>query len=205
MAADLGVKLNIINGEFATAVAGIAAGKWDIVPALCITDARKEVVDFSESYITIGATFVTLTTNPKNLTSVDSFNRSEVVFAVPSGSWSESVVMEAAPNATRKAFGQTTSSDLVQEAVAGRADGVVLDTPIQITLALAAYPDRLRIVPGADKPLDVKACKVGYGYMKGDRKFGAYIDGFLKKLKETGELERLNRQYMKPEMIKATN
>ena len=43
MAADLGVKLNIVNSEWATAVAGIDAKKWDIVPALCITDKRKEV------------------------------------------------------------------------------------------------------------------------------------------------------------------
>src|ERR1700674_2438003 len=51
MAADLGVKLNIVNSEWATAVAGIAADKWDIVPALCVTEPRKEVVDFSDSYI----------------------------------------------------------------------------------------------------------------------------------------------------------
>src|SRR5215831_3723753 len=50
MAADLGVKLNIVNSEWATAVAGIESKKWDIVPALCITDKRKEVIDFSESY-----------------------------------------------------------------------------------------------------------------------------------------------------------
>jgi ABC-type amino acid transport substrate-binding protein len=205
MAADLGVKLNIVNGEFATAVAGIASDKWDIVPALCITDARKKVVDFSETYITIGATFVALKDSPKNLTTVESFNRPEVVFAVPAGSWSESVAMEGAPNATRKVFGQTTSSDLVQEVVAGRVDAVVLDTPIQVTLALGAYPDKLRIVPGRDKPLNIKACKVGYGYKKGDEKFGTYINGFLNKLRDNGELAKLNQEYMKPEMIKATN
>src|SRR5690348_14778282 len=32
MAADLGVKANFVQGEFATAVAGITAGKWDIIP-----------------------------------------------------------------------------------------------------------------------------------------------------------------------------
>ena len=46
IAADLKVKLNIINSEWATAVAGIETKKWDLVPALCITDKRKEVVDF---------------------------------------------------------------------------------------------------------------------------------------------------------------
>ena len=91
MAADLGVKLNIVNSEWATAVAGIEAKKWDIVPALCITDKRKEVIDFSDSYITIGATLTTAANNTKGLTTVAAFNRPEVVFAVPAGSWSESV------------------------------------------------------------------------------------------------------------------
>src|SRR4051794_5228148 len=109
MAAHLGVKLNILNSEWATAVAGIEAKKWDIVPALCITDKRKEVIDFSESYITIGATLTTRADNPKGLTTVEAFNRPEVDFAVPSGSWSESVAKEVAPLAQMKGFGQSTS------------------------------------------------------------------------------------------------
>ena len=40
MAADLGVKLKILNAEWTTAVAGIEADKWDIVPALFITPKR---------------------------------------------------------------------------------------------------------------------------------------------------------------------
>jgi len=205
MAADLKVKLNIINSEWSTAVAGIEAKKWDIVPAICITDKRKEVVDFSESYITIGATLTTLASNPKGLTTVESFNRPEVVFAVPSGSWSESVAKEVAPKATLKGFGQSTSADLIQEVVAGRADAVVLDTPIQTTVALASFGDKLRIVPGHNKPLDVRACKVGYAYMKGDTKMAAYIDDFVRKLRESGQLDALTKQYMTADQIKAAN
>lgn len=205
MAADLGVKLNIINSEWATAVAGIEAKKWDIVPALCITEKRKEVVDFSESYITIGATLTTTADNPKGLTTVESFNRPEVVFAVPGGSWSEAVAREVAPKATMKVFGQSTSADLIQEVVAGRADAVVMDTPIQTTVALASFGDKLRIVPGHNQPLDVRACKVGYAYMKGDTKMQNYINGFIKKLKDSGELAALNKQYLTVDQIKATN
>jgi ABC-type amino acid transport substrate-binding protein len=204
MAADLGVKLNIVNSEWATAVAGIDTKKWDIVPALCITDKRKEVVDFSESYITIGATVTTLAANPKNLTTVESFNRPEVVFAVPGGSWSESVAREVAPQATIKVFGQSTSADLIQEVVAGRADAVVLDTPIQTTVALASFGDKLRIIPGHNKPLDVRACKVGYAYKKGDTKMRDYVDGFIKKMRDTGQLTELINKFMTADQIKAT-
>lgn len=205
MAADLGVKLNIINSEWATAVAGIEAGKWDIVPALCITPKRKEVIDFSESYITIGATLATRADNPKGLTSLAAFDRPEVVFAVPSGSWSESVAKEVAPKATLKGFGQSTSADLIQEVIAGRADAVVLDTPIQTTVALDAFGDKIKIFPGHNKPLDVRACKVGYGYRKGDTKMHDYIDNFISKLRSSGKLEALITEYMRPDQIKATN
>jgi ABC-type amino acid transport substrate-binding protein len=205
MAQDLGVKLNILNSEWATAVAGIDAKKWDIVPALCITDKRKEVIDFSPSYITIGATVTTSANNPKNLTTIEAFNKPEVIFAVPSGSWSESVAKEVAPNATMKGFGQSTSADLIQEVVAGRADAVILDTPIQTTVALDAFGDKIRIIPGHNKPLDVRACKVGYGYKKGDTKMGEYIDGFVSKMRSSGKLDQLITQFMKPDQIKASN
>jgi ABC-type amino acid transport substrate-binding protein len=203
MAADLGVKLNIINSEWATAVAGIETKKWDIVPALCITDKRKEVVDFSESYITIGATLTTSANNTKGLTSVEAFNRPEVVFAVPGGSWSESVAKEVAPKATLKTFGQSTSADLIQEVIAGRADAVVLDTPIQTTVALAAFGDKIRVFPGHNKPLEVRACKVGYAYMKGDTKMAGYVAGFTKKLRDSGQLGALVTQFMTAEQISA--
>jgi ABC-type amino acid transport substrate-binding protein len=204
MAADLRVKLNIINSEWATAVAGIETKKWDIVPALCVTDKRKEVVDFVVSDITIGATLVTLASNPKGLTTLEAYNRPEVVFAVPAGAWSEAVAKEVAPKATFKAFGQSTSADLLQEVVAGRADAVVLDTPIQTTVARSVHGDKLRIVPGHEKPLDVRACRVGYAYLKGDQKFGQYVESFLKNLKEKGDLATLYKQFMTAEQIRAT-
>lgn len=205
MSADLKVKLNIVNSEWATAVAGIEGKKWDIVPALCITDKRKEVVDFSESYITIGATFVTASNNAKGLTTVESFNRPEVVFAVPTGSWSENVAKEGAPKATLKGFAQSTSADLIQEVVAGRADAVVLDTPIQTTTALASFGDKIRIVPGHNKPMDVRACKVGYAYFKGDAKMAEYVGGFMKQLRDSGKLAKLTQDFMTAEQIKAAN
>jgi ABC-type amino acid transport substrate-binding protein len=203
VAADLGVKLNIINSEWATAVAGVEAKKWDIVPGICITDKRKEVVDFTATSITSGATLTSLANNPKGLTTIESFNRPEVVFAIPGGSWSDSVAREVAPNATFKVFGQSTSADLIQEVIAGRADAVVLDTPIQTTVAIAAFGDKIRILPGHNKPMQVKACDLGFAFFKGDTKMKEYMDGIVKKLRESGDLQKLLTQYMTVEQISA--
>lgn len=204
-AQDLGVKLNVVPAEWATAVAGITAGKWDVVPATCITPARLEVVDFSESYLKIGAVFVTRSDNPKGLTSLEAFNRPTVTFAVPPGSWSESVAKEAAPQATLRAFGQSTSADLVQEVLAGRVDAVVLDTPVQMTVARGAFGDRLAFFPGPTTPLDVRPCRVGYAHAKGDTGFNNALNAFIAKLRASGELQRLYDRFMTPEQINATN
>ncbi len=167
IAADLNVKLNIINSEWATAVAGIETKKWDLVPALCITDKRKEVVDFVATDINIGATLVTLASNPKNLTTLEAYNRPEVIFAVPAGAWSEAVAKEVAPKATLKSFGQI---DLGRPAAGGDR------RPCRRRRPRHADPDhggaqrpgdKIRIVPGHEKPLDVRACRVGYALPQG--------------------------------------
>jgi hypothetical protein len=51
----------------------------------------------------------------------------------------------------------------------------------------------------------VRACNVGYAYLKGDKKMGDYIQGFMKKMRDSGELAGLMKQYMTAEQIKATN
>jgi len=205
VAKDLGVKLTVVDAEWATAVAGITTKKWDIVPATCITPKRLEVVDFTQSYLKLGGVLVFKAANPKGFKTVEDFNKPEVVFAVPPGSWAESIAKVAVPKATLKAFGQSTSADLVVEVVAGRVDAVVLDAPIQTTVAQGAFPNQLGFVPSAMQPLDVLPCPVGYAYFKGDKKFGEYLDGYLARIKASGELEGLFKTWLVPEHIKPSN
>jgi ABC-type amino acid transport substrate-binding protein len=99
----------------------------------------------------------------------------------------------------------STSADIFQDLLSGRADDVILDTPFNTTVALAAFGDKLRIIPGHNKPLDVKACKVGYGYKKGDTKMREYMDAFVAKMRSSGKLDALVKQFMTADQIKATN
>ncbi len=89
--------------------------------------------------------------------------------------------------------------------VAGRADAVVLDTPIQTTVALDAFGDQIRIFPGHNQPLDVKACHVGYAHMKGDEKMAEYVAKFTRNLRDSGEFDKLVEQYMTAEQISAVD
>jgi ABC-type amino acid transport substrate-binding protein len=55
----------------------------------------------------------------------------------------------------------------------------------------------------ADKALDIKACHVGYAYRKGDTKMRDYVDGFIKKIRESGKLQSIIKEYMTPAQINA--
>src|SRR5262249_56594926 len=122
----------------------------------------------------------------------------------PAGDGGGAGAQAAAATARFRAWGRWTSAGLVQEVMAGRADAVVLATPIQTTVAKSVHGDRIRIVPGHEHPLDVRACRVGYAYLKGDQKFGQYLEAFLKNLREKGELAALYKQFMTAEQIRAT-
>jgi cyclohexadienyl dehydratase len=204
MAKDLGVKIMFVDAEWSTAVAGIASKKWDIMPGACITPKRLEVIDFSESYLTVGGTLVFLKSNPKNFKSVADFDKPDVVFAVPAGSWSEQIAKVVVPHATLKPFGQSASSELLQEVLAGRSDAIVLDTPVGTSVSVARYPDQLGYIPSATKALDALPCPLGYGYLKGDKKLGDYLNAYIEKEKASGALDALFHKWMLPEYITPT-
>ena len=50
--------------------------------------------------------------------------------------------------------------------------------------------------------LEAGTCLVGYGHMKGDTKFTAYLNGFTKKLKDSGQLAALMTKFYTAEQIK---
>ena len=92
----LGVKLEIVSAEWATAVAGITTGKWDLVPALCVTPKRKEAIDFSETYLMLGGVLTALKGNDK-INALADANRSEITIANVAGGWSEQIAKKAFP------------------------------------------------------------------------------------------------------------
>lgn len=205
VAEELGVRLNVIDAGWDTAVAGITTGRWDIVPATCITPARLEVVDFTESYLMLGGVFVALADNPKGFAAPEDFDDADVTIAVPTGAWSESIAREAAPNATLRAFGQTTSPELLQEVLSGRADAVVLDAPVQTSMAQATFGDRLAFYPSATEPMEVLPCRVGYAHAKGDEAFSAFLNEVIETNKDTGHLQELFDVWLVPEHISPEN
>ncbi len=197
----IGVKLEVVDAGWDTAVAGLTTAKWDVVPAICITDKRKEVVDFTEPYIDLGGAFIVAANNPKNLQTVEDLDKPEIVFADVAGGWGEDFARKAAPNAEHKLFPQATDADITQEILSGRADVAVMNTPITTGLIRKQFGEQIRFIPGWDQPLDIDSCPVGYALPKGDAEMKALFDAELASLKASGDFAKVLDEWVsaKPE------
>ena len=196
----LGVKLEIVSAEWATAVAGIKTGKWDLVPALCVTPKRKEAIDFSETYLMLGGVLTVLKGNDK-INALADANRSEITIANVAGGWSEQIAKKAFPLATHKDFGQATDDSLVMELLSKRADAAVFDTPVTISLLVEKHGEKFKFYPDKKTPMDVIPCPVAYGLKKGDKKWENAVSDFIRAKKSSGELESLFDKYMTAKFI----
>ena len=196
----LGVKLEIVSAEWATAVAGIKTGKWDLVPALCVTPKRKEAIDFSETYLMLGGVLTVLKGNDK-INALADANRSEITIANVAGGWSEQIAKKAFPLATHKDFGQATDDSLVMELLSKRADAAVFDTPVTISLLVEKHGEKFKFYPDKKTPMDVIPCPVAYGLKKGDKKWEKAVSDFIRAKKSSGELETLFDKYMTAKFI----
>jgi ABC-type amino acid transport substrate-binding protein len=201
LAKELGVGLEFVNAGWDTAVAGITTGKWDMVPAICVTPEREEVVDFSVPYMTIGGVVTVLRENDK-INSVEDADRPEVLFANVAGGWSEQIAREAFPNATHKEFGGASDDQLAVEVLSGRADAAIFDTPVTIALIVDQYGDRFKFFPSATEPLEVLPCPVAYAHKKGDEAFGQALNDFITSRKESGALQAMFDKYMTADFIR---
>ena len=200
LAADLGVELEFVNAGWDTAVAGITTGKWDLVPAICVTPKRMEAIDFSETYLMLGGVLTVLKGNDK-VNSVEDANRPEVTIANVAGGWGEQIAKKAFPDATHKDFGQATDDQLAIELLSGRADATVFDTPVTISLLVEKHGQRFKFFPDKKTPMDVLPCPVAYGLKKGDTQWEQAVSDFIKSKKESGELDALFDKYMTAKFI----
>jgi ABC-type amino acid transport substrate-binding protein len=200
LADELGVELEFVNAGWDTAVAGITTGKWDMVPAICVTPKREEVVDFSVPYMTIGGVVTVLSDNDK-INSVEDADRPEVLFANVAGGWSEQIARAGFPSATHKEFGGATDDQLAVEVLSGRADAAIFDTPVTIALIVEKYGDKFKFFPSATQPLEVLPCPVAYAYRQDDDTFGQALDEFITARKDSGELQKMFEKYMTAEYI----
>jgi polar amino acid transport system substrate-binding protein len=173
LAADMGVKAQLLAYDVDRLVPALEAGEIDIIAAgLTITPERALHVNFSQPYAESGLALATHVTRTANVTDVNALDNAEFTIAAVEGSVGATLARRLWPRARVQTF---TSVAAASEALlAGEVHGYVEDEPVPTFLALE-NPGVID-VPTA-RPL--LASRAGFAVVKGDADFLAFLNAWI--------------------------
>jgi len=182
IAKEMGVQVEFQNYAFSGLVPALQANKIDLVIAgMTITDKRKEVVDFSDTYFISGQALLVNKSVP-NVKKPEDLDKKDYVIAVSMGTTADQTASRIFKNATVKKFEGSALAGL--ELINGKAQAVVHETPW-----VAIYH---RLNPAVTYPV-LEPCtteNLGIAVPKGNPELVAWLNVFLKKFKESGEYKK---------------
>jgi polar amino acid transport system substrate-binding protein len=186
----LGVKLEPVQVSNETKVPIVASGGVDMtISSLAETDARKQVVDFI-TYSQATFCIFGLKTNPKAaaVKSIQQLNDPNLTFAAYVGTNQAAWIPKTFPNA--KMRGVTGSGQApVDELLAGRADFVVGDSPLE-PIFKNAHKTMLSIPEDCTKS-DLNPVPIGHAIAKNQPAFAEFLRGIAKKVEPKVKQEEL--------------
>jgi polar amino acid transport system substrate-binding protein len=177
----LGVKLEAVPVSNETKVPIVVSGGVDMtISSLAETDARKQVVDFVTYSVATFCIFG-LNTNAKAaaIKRIDQLDNPDLTFAAYVGTNQANWIPKTFPKA--KMRGVTGSGQApVDELLAGRADFVVGDSPLE-PIFKNAYKTMFSIPPDCSKS-DVNPVPIGQAVAKNQPVFVDFLTGVEKKV-----------------------
>ncbi|MEW4353631.1 transporter substrate-binding domain-containing protein [Streptococcus pneumoniae] len=179
IADELGVKLEISTMSFDNVLTSLQAGKADLaISGLAVTDERKAVFDFSESYYDTKISLLVRKADLDKYASLEAFDGVSV--AAQKGSIPESMVKEQLPKANLISL--TNMGEAINELQAGKVEAVNLDEPV--ALSYAAQNKDLAVAKVALKTTGGDANAVAMP--KGSDELKEVVDKVVKKVKAEG-------------------
>ncbi|WP_081825429.1 substrate-binding periplasmic protein [Bacillus sp. UNC41MFS5] len=179
----LGVKTEIQGMQFASLIPAIEAEKIDMISAgMIITDERKKIIDFSDPIYEYGEGLVILKSD-NNIKTFDDLKGKKV------GVQQGTIYLEGLKNFPDiEAQSYKSISDMVSELENGRIDAFFGDYPIIVHM-IQENPDfKIKLVDGYEPKWKGK---VGIGLPKGSDELMEAVNKEIKKLKESGEIDKI--------------
>lgn len=187
----LGREVEIQNIQWDGLLTSLQTGSIDcIMSSMTITDARKEVVDFSDPYANAYLAILANVDSP--VESIDDLNQSGMKVAVKVGSTGYFYAMEHLPEC--EIVGLADESACVVEVSQGKADAFLYDQ-LTIYRNQLANPDTTKAVfiPFQD------AENWGIAVQKGDTELLNGINEFIKVYYEQGGFDQLTEKHLAAE------
>lgn len=202
-ASILGVKAEVKDYSYEVIVPTVQTGEADIIGAgLLATDARREVIDFSDSYYRSGQIFVVLA-NRAELTSFDDLNKSEITYVGNIGWPGNDLAKEYLPNAKQNLLtGSGDFQNLYPQLQSGQADVFLTDDFIW-PAAKAAFPDLKAIgrrgVVTDEVPISedvIGEIPISFGIAKGDGAYLACVNAWVADITSSGRFVARFREWV---------
>lgn len=185
--------------DYSPLTTSVAEGKLDIaMAALCATDTRKKVMNFTETYYNAGMTvIVNKETSPKELTGIDSIKSGKYTVAVEKGTAGNLYVTSiGVPSSSLQIYDSITTAHEALES--GKVDCLVYDAPGTAYYIANKKDSKLKMV-GEQFAQDQSpyAIAVSFNASKKNPKLMSILNSAVKKLKEDGTLTKLEQKWCK--------
>lgn len=186
IAKEAGFKYTINPMDFGALIPALQTANIDIaISSIFMTDARKQVVDFSDTYYT-SALGVLVGADDATIKSGDDLSGKKV--ASVTGSAATTWLKEHAPTAEVTLFPQVTN--MFMELQAGRAEAVVYDYPFLAYYAQTEGGGKVKVL---EKPVG-EGIPVGIAFPKGSELVGQ-VNEALKKVKADGRYDAIYKKW----------
>ena len=191
IADKLGVKLKINDVAFDSLIPELTSGKADFVAAgMTANDDRRKNVDFSDNYF--NASQAIIVKKDSAIKKPEDLNGKKV--GVQQGTTGDTYCTNEDGSSKVKVGSverYNKGMDAVSDLISGRLDAVVIDN----------FPAEKFVSKNSDKlvKLDEALTEEEYAIAvkKGNKELADTINGVLKELKDSGEMDKIVNQYMK--------
>ncbi|EDT03952.1 transporter substrate-binding domain-containing protein [Burkholderia ambifaria] len=186
VAARLGVKPQFVTTEWSGILAGLQAGKFDvIVNQVAITPSRQQALDFSMPYVYSSAQLLQRQNDTRAFKSLDELKGKKV--GVTMGSNYVDLV-KTVPAIDLQVYPGTPEN--LRDLAAGRIDAAVND---RLMLSYLIKNSHLPLRPGS--VLAGGEDRMGIPFRKGNPKFAKAIDDAVASLQQDGTLKKISMQW----------
>jgi cystine transport system substrate-binding protein len=185
VAAKLGVKPEFVTTEWSGIIAGLQAGKFDvIVNQVGITPARQQVLDFSQSYTYSTAQLIQRKDDTRQFKSLDALKGHKVGVSLGSN---YNDIVKAVPGIDIRTY--PGAPEELRDLADGRIDAALNDRlMLAYLLKTSALPLRFGAPVGP-------VLENGIPFRKGNPKFAKAIRDALTQLEQDGTLARISTQW----------
>ncbi len=185
LAKELGLKPKFVDTDFASIIASLNAGKFDVaMSAMTITEDRKKTVNFSDPYFDAGLSMaVPINSNKQTINDLNG-----AIVGVQLGTTGDLYASELKNIKEIKRYAH--APDAFLDMKNGKVDAVINDDVVNKPI-IAADPTSFKVVGGL---LTVE--QYGIAIPKENEDLLLKVNAALKKLKENGTYDQIYDQYI---------